>query len=223
MRTFTRYTKGLGDAALGLRASKLGQYWDWVALAAVGAESADTMKLLTEYANAGDAVESQYVVDFTAPLNGPWDLEIVVISTGRTIAVGSTTEATTETNVTAILSAVNGFLPQTAHVFTAGEKIVVPQGDVMNLPFSLGSAHDCTGKRLYFYAWDNNTGQLFITKLECTLTDALNVIGTVPLTAVHLATLRSCTYEYVRFDADGTSNKHTIVQGPMVIGDSLAV
>lgn len=124
----------------------------------------------------------------------------------------------------ALATAVAGFLPQTAHTYTAGEKIVVPQGDVMNLPFSLGSAHDCSGgKRVFFYAWDNATGALFITKLECTLTDALNVIGTVPLTATHLNTLRSCTYEYVRFDADGTSNKHTIVQGPMVIDDSLAI
>lgn len=84
------HTKGLGDAALGIRASKLEQFWDWVSLEPVGAESADTFSLLAEFPRAGDLVQSKYERDIVVPLNGPWFLELVEISTGETIATGTT-------------------------------------------------------------------------------------------------------------------------------------
>lgn len=86
----TRYTKGAGNAALGLRLVKLGQYWNFTTQAAVYSESADTRVLLTEYPNSGDAAESYYSVTFTPPAGAVWDVEIVEISSGATIATGDT-------------------------------------------------------------------------------------------------------------------------------------
>lgn len=103
------HTKGLGDNALGVRASKLDQFWDWVALASVGAESADTMSLMTEYPRAGDLVQSKYERVITAPTNGPWFIEIVEMSTGETIATGSTEDLSAEiAAVAATLAVING-------------------------------------------------------------------------------------------------------------------
>jgi hypothetical protein len=112
-----------------------------------------------------------------------------------------------------------GQLPQTARVFNAGERIVVPRGDKVDLAFALGAAHDCTGKKLYFAVRDNSTG-LVVINVQCTLTDALNVIGTAPLTTTLLATVMSGTYEYERRDADET-NPHTIVQGPFIVAQDV--
>jgi len=122
--------------------------------------------------------------------------------------------------VTALLVAM-GSLPQTSHVFTAGERIVVARGDKVDLPFALGPAHDCTGKKLFFCAKAKATDVTPVIDVECALSDALNVIGTVPLTPALLATILSGVYEYERRDADGTSNPHTVVQGAFQIAQDV--
>ena len=114
-----------------------------------------------------------------------------------------------------------GQLPQTSHVFTAGERIVVARGDKVDLPFALGPVHDCTGKKLFFCAKAKATDVAPLIDVECTLTDALNVVGTVPLTPTLLATILSGVYEYERRDNDGTSNPHTVVQGAFQIAQDV--
>jgi len=92
MKRGTRYTKGAGNAALYLRARDDGSFWNFTTLAWVGSESADTKKLLTEYADAS-ATESYYSVTFTPPTGGPWNVDIVEVSTGDVIGMGDTDEA----------------------------------------------------------------------------------------------------------------------------------
>jgi hypothetical protein len=86
----TRHTAGLGDSALFLRLSRLGQFWDWIAGEIVTGESSDTALYVIEYPNSGDAVQSWYGADITVPAGGPWTVEIVEASTGATIATDST-------------------------------------------------------------------------------------------------------------------------------------
>jgi hypothetical protein len=81
-----RFDAGLGDAALFLRFSRLGQFWDWVAGEAVGSESSNTELLVVEYPNSGDAAQSWYGADVTLPDGGPWTVELVLASTGETVA-----------------------------------------------------------------------------------------------------------------------------------------
>jgi hypothetical protein len=82
----TRHTAGLGDSALFLRLSRLGQFWDWIAGEIVNEETSDTALYVVEYPNSGDAVQSWYGADITVPAGGPWTVELVEASTGATIA-----------------------------------------------------------------------------------------------------------------------------------------
>ena len=110
-----------------------------------------------------------------------------------------------------------GYLPKTARTFDAGERIVVPRGDKIDLPFALGPLHDCSGKRLFFTVKKTIDDDAALIDIECPLTDELNVIGTVPLKPELLADSYSGVYEFERRDADGISNPHTIVQGKFLI------
>ena len=101
-----RYTKGAGNAAIYLRAKNAGQYWNFSTLAWVAAEAAATKAFLTEYADAGDAEESDFEVSFAEPPLGPWKVEIVEASTGETIAEGNTDVSVL--GIQSILSAVGG-------------------------------------------------------------------------------------------------------------------
>lgn len=89
MKRSTRYIKGLGNSALGLRIRDASTYWNFTTSGWVGTESSNTRVLLTEYPDAGDSVESNYQVSFTPP-NGLYDIEIFVISTWETISTGDT-------------------------------------------------------------------------------------------------------------------------------------
>jgi hypothetical protein len=81
-----RYTAGLGDSALFLRLSRLGQFWDWIAGEAITGETSDTALYVVEYPNSGDSAQSWYGADITVPAGGPWTVELVEASTGVTIA-----------------------------------------------------------------------------------------------------------------------------------------
>jgi hypothetical protein len=81
-----RHTAGLGDSALFLRLSRLGQFWDWVAGELVNSESPDTGLLVVEYPNVSDVAQSWYGADVTVPDGGPWTVELVLASTGETVA-----------------------------------------------------------------------------------------------------------------------------------------
>jgi hypothetical protein len=99
-----RFDAGLGDAALFLRFSRLGQFWDWVAGEVVNSESPDTGLLVVEYPNSGDSVQSWYGTDITVPAGGPWTVELVEASTGATVATDNTgLEAYTYRGVLALL------------------------------------------------------------------------------------------------------------------------
>jgi len=90
MKDSHRDTKGLGNATKALRIPSGANFWDFVALAWVAVEGADTLPKYTEYANAGDAVQSRYEITITPPPGGPWPFEVVNVTTGLTTHTGDT-------------------------------------------------------------------------------------------------------------------------------------
>jgi hypothetical protein len=89
MNAYTRYTKAAGNTAIYARVRNLGQYWNFVTLAWVSSESADTERFLLEYPDATDALQSFFAVPITPPA-GVWPVEIVEASGGQVIAAGDT-------------------------------------------------------------------------------------------------------------------------------------
>jgi hypothetical protein len=88
---FIRYIKNLGNAAVGARLrDSQGRYWNFVTLAWVTSESANTKVFMTEYSDA-DTLESLYQsADIPIPTGGPWRQEAFVDATGEVLAYDNT-------------------------------------------------------------------------------------------------------------------------------------
>jgi len=88
-----RYTIGLGNATIFLRIrNSIREYYNFITGEWDAAESADTQKFMTEYPDSSP-LDSGYVVEFTAPTGGPFDVEIVDSTDSTVIALTDTTSS----------------------------------------------------------------------------------------------------------------------------------
>lgn len=110
-----------------------------------------------------------------------------------------------------------GTAPEISHIFTQGEKITIARGDTVNVPFSLGALHDCTGKLLYFAVKEKLSDAAPLFEVLCVLSNEASCIGYVPLTPTETDTAVSGIYEFERVDDVNDTNPHTITQGRFVI------
>lgn len=101
MLFFVRTTKGLGNTGVYARLKNTsGYYWDFVSLAWVAVESANTRLFLSENADT-DPLESLYMSSAAIPAGGPWIEEAVHISDGTVIAFDNNVMGELETVPTA--------------------------------------------------------------------------------------------------------------------------
>lgn len=105
MQAFIRYTRGLGNAALGVRVTSLtGAYWNFVTLGWDALESLDTAYNLTEYAGS-DPNESTYTRTLVLPsavIVSEGFVEIFVKGTGEVIGQESLSYFRTQAAVNAL-------------------------------------------------------------------------------------------------------------------------
>jgi hypothetical protein len=74
-----RYDKGLGNAEVYARIINGATFWDFVALAWVGAETSHCRVFLAEFDDTS-ATQSWYYAQITPPTGGPWPVEIYRLS-----------------------------------------------------------------------------------------------------------------------------------------------
>lgn len=90
MLVFIRYDSSLGDSAIYVRLRNGTQFWDFVALTWLNAETADCRIYLTEQSDT-DPSESLYSEDITLPSDNPIITEAVLASTGEVLGSDITT------------------------------------------------------------------------------------------------------------------------------------
>jgi hypothetical protein len=95
----------------------------------------------------------------------------------------------------------------------------IKRGDVKTLTFNLGTDWPLTGRRVFLTAKNRKTDDNAdaVINREATVTDAVNGIATITLTAAETATVGRLYYDVTVTDTDGTSNPGTAQEGTFSI------
>jgi len=84
MQEALRYDKGLGNEAIYSRVTNGATFWDFIALAWVGAETGNCRMFMDEFDDTS-ATQSWYWAELLPPGAGPYNIDVVLLSSGAVI------------------------------------------------------------------------------------------------------------------------------------------